>query len=278
MSQFDFSKFVKQAEEKKQPKVISFQGEKTPAGWKNLSTTQKLYHAYTKKPLPEEKEDKKASALEFGAMLKRAAFDFNSISSGIQSGLNNAYEGAKNIYNSKGVQNFINDPTTRAGLTYGALGAGLGGLYGAINPGEYEDADGQVRRRGRLMGALRGAGAGGAMLGLAGAGAQEGRYQYLKNMMQNEYGQAGGKIGPQAAPGMGLPDSRAGMQQAVEGWAGQNMPSMQYSPLESYYEGYNRFVNPAMQNAQRLYKHLLGSSDVADTNDGELILPDPNAR
>lgn len=221
----------------------------------------------------------KTSAVEFGAMVKRGNFDWNSISSGVQSGLNKAYEGAKNIYNSDGVQKFVNDPTTRAGLMYGGIGAGLGGLYGAINPGEYEDANGQVQRRSRFMGALRGAGAGGAMLGLAGAGAQEGRYQYLKNLMQNQYGTAGGQIGPAPAPGVGLPSDRAGMQQAVESWAGQNAPSLQYSPLESAYQGYEKFVNPAMQNAQRLYKQLFNSSSApadAAPDEGELILPPNN--
>jgi len=55
----------------------------------------------------------------------------------------------------------------------GLLGAGLGGLAGAMMPGEeeYEDEDGNVRKRSRgmLSGALRGAGMGGIAGGLGGA-------------------------------------------------------------------------------------------------------------
>jgi len=141
-----------------------------------LSTAQKAYYAFTKKPLPEqEKQDeKKASAYAFGKMIKSAL------------GLQDIGDYAKGVWNSPGVQGFVNDPTTRAGLTYGGIGAGLGGLYGLINPGEYEDEMGNVRRRGRLSGALRGALGGGAIGGLAGAGAQEGRFQYLKHLLRGQ--------------------------------------------------------------------------------------------
>lgn len=56
----------------------------------------------------------------------------------------------------------------------GIIGAGLGGLAGAMMPGEeeYEDERGNIRRRrrGMLAGALRGAGMGGIAGGLGGAG------------------------------------------------------------------------------------------------------------
>lgn len=55
----------------------------------------------------------------------------------------------------------------------GLLGAGVGGLAGALMPGqeEYEDENGNVRKRSRgmLSGALRGAGMGGIAGGLGGA-------------------------------------------------------------------------------------------------------------
>lgn len=56
----------------------------------------------------------------------------------------------------------------------GLIGAGIGALGGALMPGheEYEDENGNVRRRSRgmLAGALRGAGMGGLAGGAAGAG------------------------------------------------------------------------------------------------------------
>lgn len=214
----------KGASDKQKPKVISFTGEKTPAGWKDLSTAQKAYYAFTKKPLPEKKTDeKKASAFEFGKMIKRADF---------MSGLQSVGDYAKGVWNSPGVQSFVNDPTTRAGLTYGGIGAGLGGLYGMINPGEYEDEMGNVRRRGRLMGALRGAAGGGVLGGLAGAGAQEGRFQYLKHLAH----QANNASGVPAAPGMGLPTDRAGWQQYAEQFAPEYLKT---SPLQSAQNAYS---------------------------------------
>lgn len=65
-----------------------------------------------------------------------------------------------------------------AGVMYGGLGgAGLGGLaggaYGAYNPGAYSTLDArgnpEVKRRSRLMGALRGIAAGGGIGGVGGA-------------------------------------------------------------------------------------------------------------
>lgn len=136
-------------------------------------------HAKTIERANAKPEQTKASAYEFGRMIKR---------SDLMSGLQSVGDYAKGLWNSPGVQSFVNDPTTRAGLTYGGIGAGLGGLYGLINPGEYEDETGNVRRRGRLSGALRGALGGGALGGLAGAGAQEGRFQYLKHLMNQRAG------------------------------------------------------------------------------------------
>lgn len=134
-------------------------------------------HAKTIERANSKPEQTKASAYEFGKTVKRAFPDLTQIGNTI-----------KDTWNSPTVQGFVNDPTTRAGLTYGGIGAGLGGLYGLINPGEYEDETGNVRRRGRLSGALRGALGGGALGGLAGAGAQEGRFQYLKHLMNQRAG------------------------------------------------------------------------------------------
>lgn len=174
---------------------------------------------------------KTASAYEFGKMVKRSDF---------MSGLQSVGDYAKGVWNSPGVQGFVNDPTTRAGLTYGGIGAGLGGLYGLINPGEYEDEYGNVRRRGRLMGALRGALGGGALGGLAGAGAQEGRFQYLKHLAN----QANNASGVPAAPGMGLPTDRAGWQAYSEQFAPDYLKT---SPLQSAQSMYSNYLKPLGQ-------------------------------
>jgi len=165
----------------------------------------------------------KEAAYEFGRMVKRADF---------MSGLQSVGDYAKGVWNSPGVQGFINDPTTQAGLTYGGIGAGLGGLYGLINPGEYEDEVGNVRRRGRLSGALRGALGGGALGGLAGAGAQDGRFQYLKHLANR----ANAASGVPAAPGMGLPTDRAGWQAYSEQFAPEYLKT---SPLQSAHNAYS---------------------------------------
>lgn len=166
------------------------------------------------------KNEKKASAYEFGKMIKSAL------------GLQDIGNTIKDTWNSPTVQGFVNDPTTRAGLTYGGIGAGLGGLYGLVNPGEYEDETGNVRRRGRLSGALRGALGGGALGGLAGAGAQEGRFQYLKHLANV----ANNASGVPAAPGMGLPTDRAGWQAYSEQFAPDYLKT---SPLQSATNAYS---------------------------------------
>lgn len=177
--------------------------------------------------VPPRESKKQASAFEFGKMIKR---------SDLMSGLQSVGDYAKGVWNSPGVQGFVNDPTTRAGLTYGGIGAGLGGLYGLVNPGEYEDEAGNVRRRGRLSGALRGALGGGALGGLAGAGAQEGRFQYLKHLAH----QANNASGAPAAPGMGLPTDRAGWQQYAEQFAPDYLKT---SPLQSAHNAYSAASN-----------------------------------
>lgn len=163
------------------------------------------------KPKEEAKEpekEKAASAFEFGKMVKRS-FDWGQIG-----------QTASRIWN---------DPTTQAGLMYGGLGAGLGGLHGLIAPGEYEDADGNVHRRGRLMGALRGALGGGAIGGLAGAGAQEGRYQYLKRLA----GSGGAGY---------VPTDRASAQPYVEQFAPEWLKT---SPVQAAQNAYSAVAGAA---------------------------------
>jgi hypothetical protein len=87
---------------------------------------------------------------------------------------------AQHLMNKNSAQNDINvndipmgefaGGTGAAGAALGGI-AGLagGGLAGLISPGEYEE-DGVMKRRGRLMGALRGAGKGG-LVGAVGGGA-----------------------------------------------------------------------------------------------------------
>lgn len=61
-------------------------------------------------------------------------------------------------------------PIVGGGL--GALAGGaIGGIHGAISPGEYTDSDGNKKKRGRLMAALRGGAAGAGIGGLGGAAA-----------------------------------------------------------------------------------------------------------
>lgn len=163
---------------------------------------------------------KGGSAYAFGKTVKRAY------------GFNDFTKQVSDTWNSPTVQGFVNDPTTRAGLTYGGIGAGLGGLYGLVNPGEYEDAEGNVHRRGRLSGALRGALGGGAIGGLAGAGAQEGRFQYLKHLMNQRAGF------PNAMGGL----DRGEAQENAEAFA-RNNPSvvgaLGTSPLQSANNAYS---------------------------------------
>lgn len=70
----------------------------------------------------------------------------------------------------------------------GLIGAGLGGLAGAMMPGEeeYEDEDGRIRKRrgSMLAGALRGAGMG----GLAGAGVGAGMDYMGKTSAAHDFG------------------------------------------------------------------------------------------
>lgn len=72
----------------------------------------------------------------------------------------------------------------------GLIGAGLGGLAGAMMPGEeeYEDEDGRIRKRrgSMLAGALRGAGMG----GLAGAGVGAGMDYMGKQSAAQDFGAA----------------------------------------------------------------------------------------
>lgn len=211
----------------KTPNVVEFKGEKEPEGWKDLSTAQKAYYAFTKKPLPKKKDEKKASAFEFGKMIKRAY------------GWGDFTKQVSDTWNSPGVQGFVNDPTTQAGLMYGGIGAGLGGLYGAISPGEYEDEYGQVRRRGRLMGALRGAAGGGLLGGAVGAGAQEGRHQYLKHMINQRAGF------PNAMGGL----DRSEAVENTEAFARNNpalVGNLATSPVGALRDAYSQYVAPQM--------------------------------
>lgn len=88
---------------------------------------------------------------------------------------------AQYLMNKKSAQDDINVNDVHMGQFAGGTGAagavaggiaGLagGGLAGLLSPGEYEDENGVMKRRGRLMGALRGAGKGG-LVGAAGGGA-----------------------------------------------------------------------------------------------------------
>jgi hypothetical protein len=84
----------------------------------------------------------------------------------------------------------INPEVMSGGLAGAGLGALGGGLAGLIAPGEEEDEDGNVKRRGRFSGALRGALGGAGLGGLAGAGmgylrpTETGQgVDYLKNMI-----------------------------------------------------------------------------------------------
>ena len=80
----------------------------------------------------------------------------------------------------------------------GLLGAGLGGVAGALMPGEeeYEDENGNVRKRSRgmLAGALRGAGMGGLAGGAVGAGMD------AYNSGAFKFGSAVAKLEKQAGP------------------------------------------------------------------------------
>jgi hypothetical protein len=175
--------------------------------------------------VPVAAQGKAANAFEYGKMVKKAL------------GLADIGNYARDTWNSPTVQGFVNDPTTRAGLTYGGIGAGLGGLYGMINPGEYEDETGNVRRRGRLSGALRGALGGGAIGGLAGAGAQEGRFQYLKHMLGRQNNE----------DSTALPHvNRATQQQMVDSFAENNpdlVGALGTSPLQSANSAYSAASN-----------------------------------
>jgi hypothetical protein len=173
-----------------------------------------------KKKKPEDKK-KEASALAFGRLVKQS-IDWSQLG-----------ERAKGIFN---------DPTAQAGLMYGGVGAGLGGLYGAINPGEYEDEYGQVKRRGRFMGALRGAAGGGLLGGAVGAGAQEGRHQYLKHMM----GQ--GAYGSENANALQNAD-RATALRMTDQYAQDNadqVGNLATSPADGLRNAYSQYVAPQM--------------------------------
>lgn len=69
MNAFEFGRMMKRAAKTaasarpnrkviKTPNVVDFKGEKEPEGWKNLSTAQKAYYAFTKKPLPKKQDNK----------------------------------------------------------------------------------------------------------------------------------------------------------------------------------------------------------------------------
>lgn len=196
---------------------------------------------------------KEASALAFGQLVKQSL------------NLSELGERAKGIFN---------DPTAQAGLMYGGVGAGLGGLYGAINPGEYEDEYGQVKRRGRFMGALRGAAGGGLLGGAVGAGAQEGRHQYLKRMM----GQ--GAYGSENANALQNADRATALRmtdQYAQDNAGQ-VGNLATSPADGLRNAYSQYVAPQM--AKFKPKRPMGDAPAtgvdAQTATPGLSLVDPN--
>lgn len=118
----------------------------------------KQYETESKKKDKPMKNEKKSAALSFGEKVA-AGFDMSSI--------------------------------MNTGLGGAALGAGLGGLYGLLAPGE----DGEGKRRGRLSGALRGALGGGLLGGGAAAvgeaaspGFGRGAYDYAHGLYNSMFG------------------------------------------------------------------------------------------
>lgn len=108
-----------------------------------------------------------------------------------------------------------NLPGLGGAMGAGLLGAGLGGVAGALMPGEeeYEDENGNVRKRSRgmLAGALRGAGMGGLAGGAVGAGMD------AYNSGAFKFGSAVAQLEKQAGPlsqMMPQPQSRGTIQHA----------------------------------------------------------------
>lgn len=81
----------------------------------------------------------------------------------------------------------LNSPLAQGGLGGAALGAGLGGLAGLMNPGEDEHG----KRKSRLMAALKGVLGGGVSGGAAGAAAGH----FAPEMVKNVAGRAQGLYG-----------------------------------------------------------------------------------
>ena len=93
------------------------------------------------------------------------------------------------------------DPRLMGGLGGAALGAGVGGLAGLVNPGVDENG----KRKSRLGAALRGALGGGALGGLGGAAAG----QFAPNQMLQFGSQVAGLLGGgKAAPSQAEPKYR----------------------------------------------------------------------